>query len=579
MEISITELALSISKRYEVPVFPCNEDKSPLTPHGFKDASDDPERIQELFNNPRAALVGMPTGEISGISVLDLDVPKKEGEPSGLEWLDQNIQYLPITLVIKTRRGGRHLYYRHIKGVKNTAGKIAPRVDTRGDGGYVITAGSGYELRNDVPLNELPPFPMEIFKSEEPAAQLSTTESHDLTKIFEPGQWHNIVRDWTAAAINRGDSEQTIIDVAPLLTLKGFTLEQTNRELKTFIDGAISKGYAPEKSTADDSTFKLKNYNQLMELEDPTFIVEDLLVDNSFAMIFGPTGSFKSTVMLDMCVCIQHGLSWQGKNTQKTNVAIFSHEDGSEFKKRFLAAVSCYSIQDPVIYWDSQVPNLLNQKLLDHYIEELRVHEIGLLVIDTFAYAVAGAEENSSKDMGIAIDSIRQLRDAINGTILIIHHSGKNIERGARGSSSIKAAADTEIKIEAEEYEIAVSATKQRHCALGNPFYLKAVVVDVENSTACVIKTSAAFPHRKGGHGLKGQSLTAWRVLEPMMREKESCEIDDYLGHLERNSLFTKKQTQTSSFKTASKRVIKAFENRNLIAVEDGTITMTKEAR
>ena len=64
-----------------------------------------------------------------------------------------------------------------------------------------------------------------------------------------------------------------------------------------------------------------------------------------------------------------------------------------------------------------------------------------------------------------------------------------------------------------------------------------------------------------------------------MMREKESCEIDDYLGHLERNSLFTKKQTQTSSFKTASKRVIKAFENRNLIAVEDGTITMTKEAR
>ena len=118
-----------------------------------------------------------------------------------------------------------------------------------------------------------------------------------------------------------------------------------------------------------------------------------------------------------------------------------------------------------MIYWDSQVPNLLDQKSLDLYIDELRAHKIGLVVIDTFAYAVAGAEENSSKEMGIAIDSIRRLRDAISGTILIIHHSGKNVERGARGSSAIKAAADTEIKIEAEDYEIAVTSTKQRHCA------------------------------------------------------------------------------------------------------------------
>ena len=70
---NVTELALELSNRWSAPVFPCREDKRPLTPRGFHDAIADPVQIKELFNQPSAALIGLPTGQVSGIVVVDLD--------------------------------------------------------------------------------------------------------------------------------------------------------------------------------------------------------------------------------------------------------------------------------------------------------------------------------------------------------------------------------------------------------------------------------------------------------------------------------------------------------------------------
>jgi hypothetical protein len=77
------------------------------------------------------ALVGVPTGEVNGFDVLDVDV-------AGLSWRDQNRDRFPLTQIHTTRSGGWHFLFRHRAGLRNSASKIAPGVDVRADGGFVI---------------------------------------------------------------------------------------------------------------------------------------------------------------------------------------------------------------------------------------------------------------------------------------------------------------------------------------------------------------------------------------------------------------------------------------------------------
>lgn len=116
------------------PVFPCNAEKKPTTPHGFKDASCDTAEITRLWRLHPGPLVGMPTGDASGIDVLDND-PRHGGD----DWVSKFACHLPGTLTIQTRSGGTHFYFRHRPGMRNSESRIAPGIDVRGTGGYVIT--------------------------------------------------------------------------------------------------------------------------------------------------------------------------------------------------------------------------------------------------------------------------------------------------------------------------------------------------------------------------------------------------------------------------------------------------------
>jgi len=116
------------------PCFPCRIDKSPATPHGFKDATADAKGLRDLWRSHPGPLVGVATGEISGIDALDLD----KGHPEATVWWGQQRNRLPKTRTHRTRSGGLHLVFRHNHGIRCTAGQIAPGIDTRGDGGYLI---------------------------------------------------------------------------------------------------------------------------------------------------------------------------------------------------------------------------------------------------------------------------------------------------------------------------------------------------------------------------------------------------------------------------------------------------------
>jgi hypothetical protein len=144
-----------------IPVFPCAINKRPTCPHGFKDASCDPAAIVTLWRDYPGPLIGVPTGSISNIFVLDIDSAK---HPEAEEWLERHAPYLPDTRQHRTQSGGLHILFRHHERLKCTTSKLATGVDTRGDGGYIIWWPASIKQAEDCNEWALEPVPGWVIK-------------------------------------------------------------------------------------------------------------------------------------------------------------------------------------------------------------------------------------------------------------------------------------------------------------------------------------------------------------------------------------------------------------------------------
>lgn len=177
-------------------VFPCvPRSKTPLTEHGFQDASKDPKVIRALWSLHPGANVGIATGAISGIVVLDIDA--RHGGDETLEALQAQYGKLPEAPTVLTGGGGLHFWLRHPGGyLGNSAGKIGPGFDVRGDGGYVIApksihpSGNRYLWEvssriNEIPLAEIPQWLLKLMTE----ASSPTGEQPRFTPppVFEDG--------------------------------------------------------------------------------------------------------------------------------------------------------------------------------------------------------------------------------------------------------------------------------------------------------------------------------------------------------------------------------------------------------
>ena len=153
--------AFTLAEEQGLKVFPCRPDKRPFTVHGFKDASSTMAQLEawESQYGPDA-LVGVPTGQVNGLAVIDID-------PDGQDWYWAHQAELGATCTHLTPRG-RHLLY-DCRGLQvlTSAGVLAKGVDTRGEGGYIIWwPAEGHEVLND----EWLPWPLVKPHERRPAA-------------------------------------------------------------------------------------------------------------------------------------------------------------------------------------------------------------------------------------------------------------------------------------------------------------------------------------------------------------------------------------------------------------------------
>ena len=118
---------------------PLQAGKHPRTMDGFKSATTDPEKIAHWWGMWPTANIGIATGKVSGIVVVDID-PRNGGLDTVDAIREKVPLFLPETARVRTQGGGWHLYYQYAaKRMKKAAGA---GIDIKSDGGYVVAPPS-----------------------------------------------------------------------------------------------------------------------------------------------------------------------------------------------------------------------------------------------------------------------------------------------------------------------------------------------------------------------------------------------------------------------------------------------------
>lgn len=227
-------------------------------------------------------------------------------------------------------------------------------------------------------------------------------------------------------------------------------------------------------------------------------LVKGFLDEGAFSVFYGPSNSGKTFVVLDLAYSISIGQDWGGMKTTKAPVLYIAAEGGGGIKKRIAALRQRPGAAIPKDFYLSAATIDLRRPEGDvaAIIETANsVGGVGLIVIDTLSRALAGGDE--TKDMGALVVNIDRIRQATGAHVLLVHHSGKDLTKGARGSSELRGAIDTEINIEGG----AIRVTKQRDLEFGEDisFEIRGVPIGTDADDDVVTSATVLLQGTKRG--------------------------------------------------------------------------------
>lgn len=174
-------------------------------------------------------------------------------------------------------------------------------------------------------------------------------------------------------------------------------------------------------------------------------LVGDLLAMNTIARAVGPSGTFKSFVLLDMAGHVGTGMKWHGQYVKQGLVIYLVAEGEQGIRKRVRAWEQHHGMRmDNVRFLPRPVQAMSPEwEVLIAALQRLRPV---LIVVDTQARVTLGVEENSNTEMGRIVDRFDQLRIDTGACVAIVHHTGHVGEHG-RGASAVKGALQSELHV------------------------------------------------------------------------------------------------------------------------------------
>lgn len=255
--------------------------------------------------------------------------------------------------------------------------------------------------------------------------------------------------------------------------------------------------------------------------------IKGVIPEAQIGAIFGASGSGKSFVALDLMAHLSMGLKWRGQRTKTARGLYVAAEGGTGVGKRIKAWAQHNSVDvnDLDIGVLTVPPNIMLREDIEEMVRAITAAGgFDYLVLDTYAQVTPGANENSAEDMGLALSNCRAICEATGAMVILIHHSGKDASKGARGWSGINAALDFSLEVTRDdtgEYrEIRLAKMKDGEDGLKYGFKLGVVPVgfdeDGDEVTSCVIENMELPSKAIEANGSKRRNRMQNHVLEIM---------------------------------------------------------------
>ena len=225
-------------------------------------------------------------------------------------------------------------------------------------------------------------------------------------------------------------------------------------------------------------TFSLNNLN---EISDTQWLIEDIIPNESLIILYGPSGCGKTFISLDISLHIAHNKAWKKQNIVKDGIIVYCIGEGIHGIANRIKSWHDYnncSLNAPFVLLPIEAISFSESENIDKMIVTLEsIKEeydlpISMIVVDTLSKASVGYDENSSKDMGQFLYNFDIIKKYFNTSIMFVHHSGKNSNRGMRGSSYLLGTVDTAIQVDNMNDMILVQIEKQKDGIEGS-FQLK----------------------------------------------------------------------------------------------------------
>lgn len=276
--------------------------------------------------------------------------------------------------------------------------------------------------------------------------------------------------------------------------------------------------------------FHLLSADQLLTRPPMQWAIHSVLPAQGCAAVYGPSGSGKSFLVVDLVAALAEGNPWFGHRIRlPRRVVMIVLEGEAGMRNRIEAWTIEHGRSFPPAVSFVPQPFRLNDRA-DVLAMAAAIDAAGgadVVVVDTLNRAAPGTDENSSKDMGVVLDHCKELQGMFGGLLVLVHHSGKDQAKGMRGHSSLHAALDAAIEVARadDRREWVVAKSKDGHDGQAHGFRLEVVELgedeDGEAITSCVVHPDDAPAVHRPRPPKGGNQRIVYDALGPLFRESQ----------------------------------------------------------
>ena len=467
----------------------------------YQDQRPDISELESWWQDHPERGIAIVCGAISGIVVVDCDDAVAE------QWA---LAHLPATeMRVRTGSGKLHLYYRHPGVVVPPRVKVETgdghtfNMDVRGDGSIIVTAptihpttGEPYLRDGTWPaVDQLPVYAPTWFSSSTHTSSTGTSTGSD-GRVREGGRNDYLYRRGCALR-GLGLSEAAITAA----------LQQLNRERcePPLPDGEVAAAAASacrHQPGADTSTtaplFRWCSDVELMQRPDLLPLITELLPARALVVLIGMPEAGKTLLLSAVAGAVKTGRALFGAfDVPQPGPVVYVLAEGAEhFKKRIKAwkLHTAFPLDEPYLKMLDGPLNLMEPAHVAAFIEQARAYQPVLVIVDTLARCMPGADENTAQDMGKAIRSLDQIRLELNTAVLVAHHTTKEGST-ERGSSALRGACDLMLKVTHDDDLITLQHEKSKDWPAIKPIKFRLVFIpDADSVVIDLAHSNSAAP-------------------------------------------------------------------------------------